>query len=83
MKYTVILQRPDYVTDDFGYDIYTAFVEGVTLWSAVHAARVEAIEADHEDINEFVEAGHKPDDYAVLAIFKGHIMAEFYPYDVG
>jgi len=75
MKYTVILQRPDYVTDDFGFDIYTAFVDEANINFAVAAARDEVRKVDD------FEGDSK--DYAVLIIFKGHIMAEPYPYDVG
>jgi len=75
MKYTIILQRPDYATDNFGFDIYTAFVDEVNVDVAVKAARKEVVKADG-----VVSA--KGRDYAVLAIFKGHIMAEPWPYEV-
>jgi hypothetical protein len=80
MKYTVMLQRPDYIADPYGVDTYTAFVDEASVAAAVHAARVEVIEADFGSDAEFEENGHDGLDYAVLAIFKGHIMAEPYPY---
>lgn len=69
--YTVLLLRPDYVTDNYGLDTYLAHA-----WAkdgpgqAVQTARAEAVELDCPGS---LLDGADPDDYAVLAVFEGHL----------
>jgi hypothetical protein len=62
--YTVLLQRPDYIADNYGLDTYMTHVEATTPEDAVNAARYAAIRADAEDSEACA-------DYAVLLVIAG------------
>lgn len=73
-KFTVVLLRPDYMSDNYGQDIYVAHVEAECATTAYDAAREEVFEADNYD-------GLEPqsvDDYALCVMFSGHVLACLY-----
>jgi hypothetical protein len=71
-KYTVILLRPDYIADEglggYGQDIYIGQISAETPEEAVKEAQAEVYSCDDAG---GLEPGD-PDDYALLAVFKGH-----------
>lgn len=78
MKYTVLVQRPDWIADPYGLDTYIAHVEAQGVFEAQDKARDEAWEADHaEDVAMGVvtddEKFDQSRDYAILAVFEGHL----------
>lgn len=66
-KYTVLLQRPDYVADQYGADTYMAWVRAVSVEKAIKVAQKEAVEFDDR------EDSADPIDYYPLAVFEGHL----------
>lgn len=62
--YSVLLQRPDYLSDNYGLDTYFTTVWGATVEAAVEAARLEAATADELEECDLT-------DYAVLLVIKG------------
>lgn len=63
-KYTVVLLRPDYVTDDYGHDVVVAHVEEKDVVSAQRTAQKEVSLKDEQQF---------PEDYHILAVFEGHL----------
>lgn len=63
--YTIILLRPDYMTDDFGHDTFTDHVEARDIDLAIKTAQLQACHADQNTVS-------KKDDYYPLAVFEGH-----------
>ena len=62
--YTILLQRPDYLSDNYGLDTFLTTAEGDTPQAAVDAARLEAAIADgFEEIDL--------EDYAALIVIAG------------
>lgn len=64
--YSVLLLRPDYIADDFGWDTYLAHVEAEDVTSAVMIARQSVVAVD----------GTMPEnteDYYVLMVCDGHV----------
>lgn len=72
MKYTVVLMRPDYMTEDYGQDCYVALVWAKGLYEARSAGQKEAWEADNDDYHGEGEPPGSPGDYFPLVIFEGH-----------
>lgn len=70
-KYTVLLLRPDYMTDNFGQDTYQAWVEAPDPIRAKAFAQQQAFEADRA--REDLPALENLEDYFVLAVYAGHI----------
>jgi len=68
--YTVLLLRPDYMADSYGSDTFMTSVEAKDPVEALHLAREEVIECDHEDVDEFHEH-HEPEDYLCLLLIEG------------
>lgn len=71
-KFTVLLLRPDYQTENFGQDTYHAHVEAPCVATAIALARQEAMVADSHPFEDIPD----PDeikDYFVLAAYEGHI----------
>ncbi len=68
--YTVLLLRPDYMTDNYGQDTYQAWVWGDSIHDAICAAQEDALGKDSVG----VDIADRPprDDYHVLAIYEGH-----------
>lgn len=79
MKYTVLVQRPDWIADPYGLDTYLAHVEAQGVFEAQQMARDQAWDADNVDATEDeaeVDESKRYDevrDYAVLAVFEGHL----------
>lgn len=80
MKYTVLVQRPDWIADPYGLDTYLAHVEANGVFEAQDIARDEAWDADHaEDVADGVVDEAEKDEangaraYAILAVFEGHL----------
>ncbi len=72
-KFTVILLRPDYLASDdvggYGHDVYIAHVNANSARRAGALGQSEVFGVDIADELEPNDA----DDYAVLAVFPGHI----------
>lgn len=62
-KYTVILLRPDFISDDYGRDVYFARVEADSLTKAIKKGQAEVRKADGNQA--------KNADYAMVAVFNG------------
>lgn len=69
-KFTVLLNRPDYLANEFGKDTYLAYVEARDIELAQEMAQLQASNADCQSDAEREDAN--PEDYAVLAVFEGH-----------
>lgn len=70
-KFTVVLLRPDYMSENYGEDIYVALVEvdkDDTL-TALRAAQVQVFKADKRDELE----PESVSDYALCVMFPGHV----------
>ena len=73
-KFTVLLLRPDTISDDFGQDTYLAHVEGSSPGLAMEKAQMEAWVEDNGGPNDIEDdAPGGPDDYGVLCVFEGHL----------
>lgn len=68
-KYSVLLLRPDYATNNFGQDNFYTFVEADTPSDALLAARLEAFKPDNPEPGG---TGAELDDYAALLVIEGH-----------
>lgn len=66
--YTVLLLRPDHVADNYGHDIYQAWVDALNPRQAIRFAQDEACHADFGD-----DSDANPDDYHVLACYDGNL----------
>lgn len=64
MKYTVILMRPDYATDNFGNDAVLIAVDAKSPREALAEARALVLEADDN-------AQAEPADYYCIAVIEG------------
>ena len=68
MKYTVVLLRPDYMAEQYGTDIYVAYVKARDIKSAVAKAQKEVYRADKK---YNLEPGCQY-DYALCVAFEDH-----------
>lgn len=66
-RYTVVLQTPDYLAEQYGEAHPIVFVEGEGLNQAVSLARGIATINAKEDPDEKIN----PDDFRVVAVFEG------------
>lgn len=66
-SYTVVLVRPDYITDEFGRDVYVAHVHARDEYHAIKVAQREVFRADKKDKME----PNAPEDYALTVLFEG------------
>lgn len=76
MKYTVLVQRPDWIADPYGLDTYLAHVEADKVIEAQGMAREQAWEADNVDNDEPVDEDdqyNQTQAYAILAVFEDHL----------
>lgn len=71
IKYSVLLLRPDYMTDNYGTDTYYTYVSAPNVKAAAAKAKLEAARVD--------ENVAKPEDYATLLVLKGHLECELNP----
>ncbi len=62
--YTVLVLRPDYMTDGHGQDTYLAHVEATSPAQAQRMARREAAAADRSE--------QPSEDYYILLVIEGH-----------
>ena len=62
-QWTVVLGYPDYLTDNYGQDVYRAQVSADTPKEAVYRARRDAFDDN--------PACEDPTDFALLALFQG------------
>lgn len=80
MKYTVILIRPEWVTDLFNNtergeaDSYIALVEAKSPKDAVRKARLEVRKSDWKDLKDLSFCSTKPvlDTYLFVCAYEGH-----------
>ncbi len=68
-KFTVVLLRPDYMSYNYGQDIYVAHVEAECCNTAHVAACKDVFKADKRDGLE----PYSVYDYALCVMFSGHI----------
>lgn len=68
--YTVVLLYPDYLTENFGQDVYTAHVAADTTQDALKQAQTLAQRANRISVDD-------PEDFALVVMFRGHHNAEF------
>lgn len=67
---TVILMHPDYIAQDYGHEVYTAWTTAKTWEKAVADARRQAVEAQEPDtVND-------PEDFALIGYVPGHVTLE-------
>ena len=72
--FTVLLLRPDYISDNFGLDTYLAHVNAASPKLAQEKAQMEAWVDDHGGPDEIEDdADGEPDDYFVLFVAVGHL----------
>lgn len=64
-KYTVILAYPDYMARDW-CETFTSWEDTCSVEAAILSARLAALEANDMEPDE-------ADDFAVLAVFRGHL----------
>ncbi len=70
--YTVILLRPDYMTNNYGQDTWMEAVKAKDPEEAVKLARGECHLADNEGLDADDGDFHgSPDDYFVIAVIRG------------
>lgn len=70
--YTVILMRPDYMTDNYGQDTWMQAVKAKDPEEAVKLARGECLIADNEGLDEGdADFYGSTDDYFVIAVIRG------------
>lgn len=80
MKYTVILIRPEWVTDLFNCtahgeaDSYIALVEAKSPKDAVSKARLEVVKSDWKDLKDLSFCSTKPAlaTYLFVCAYEGH-----------
>lgn len=65
--YTVVLQRPDYMADPYGLDVYVFIGKAKSQPDALRKAQKEAFDADTKGGGE----PDDPDDYALVVGFDG------------
>lgn len=70
--YTVVLLYPDYMTDDYGKDIYMAWAYAANVDEAAKIAQGKAVKAQ-ADVNDPAELD--PNDFAVVLAFNGKLNA--------
>lgn len=63
-RYTVLLMRPDYMTDDSGSDTYLGWVKASTINEAIQKARADAVAHDKAE-------PARAADYAVIVTLAG------------
>lgn len=68
--YTVILLRPDYMTDNYGQDTWMDSVKARDPEEAVELARGQCHLADNEGLGDDDDLGY-PDEYFVIAVIRG------------
>ena len=66
--YTVLLLRPDYMTDNYGQDTFQTWVLAPDVAAAIRAAQEGANAADAAGVEEL----GSPEDYFALAVYEGH-----------
>jgi hypothetical protein len=70
-KYTVLLLRPDYITDNFGADVYGAYVVADDVDQAIIEAQLDVFRTDNN--GEDPEPWQDLNDYLPLTVHEGHI----------
>jgi hypothetical protein len=65
--YTVIVGRPDYISDEPLDDTYMTFVKAFDVDEAAILARQEAYDVD----NDQIDSSSSIDDYVIVAIMLG------------
>lgn len=70
-KFTVVLLRPNYLSENYGEDVYVALVEvdDDDALKALSAAQAEVFKADKRDKLDPESAS----DYALCVMFPGHV----------
>lgn len=64
-KYTVVLLRPEVISDDYPIDTYTAHVEAANIKEAIREAQIQVFKG--EEVKP-----RSTDEYKMLLVFRGH-----------
>lgn len=67
--FTVLLLYPDYLSENYGEETYTAWVDAYNPADAVRRAQKQALRAQPND----QRAGSRAIDFGSLAVFEGHL----------
>ena len=67
-KFTVILMRPESVSETYGQDVYFAHVEAKRARFAVQPALSQVVEADKD-----LDLDLSDEDYTCVAVLDGHV----------
>ena len=68
--WTVLLLYPDYLTDDYGADIFVEWAHTPTAEEAVPAVQRKASEAQR-DLSKEVSVDLDPNDFKMVAVWRG------------
>ena len=68
--WTVLLLYPDYMTDDFGTDIYVQWACTARPEEAVPIVQRKAVEAQR-DLSKRASVDMDPDDFRMIAVWRG------------
>ena len=68
--WTVILLYPEYLTDDYGSDIFVDWARAARPEDAVPAVQRKAVEAQR-DLSERASVDMDPDDFKMIAVWRG------------
>lgn len=68
--WTVIMLYPDYMTEDYGADIYTAWAKHEDPFEATKLARKNAYD-DQQPDNGDENPVNDPEDFRVIAVIEG------------
>ncbi len=68
--WTVMLLYPDYMTDDYGQDLYVGWARTTTPDEAVPVVQRKAVEAQR-DLTRESSVDMEPDDFKMIAVWPG------------
>lgn len=75
IKYTVVLLYPDYMTGNFGQDVFVAHVEALDTDQAISSAQDKAFDAN-------ASACMDSHDFALVVMFGGWHEPELYGWEL-
>lgn len=68
--WTVLLLYPEYLTDDYGQDIFMDWSRTATPEEAIPAVQRKAVEAQH-DLSPASSVDLDPEDFKMVAVWRG------------
>jgi hypothetical protein len=72
VKFTVVLIYPDYMTNEYPFETYTAVVEALSCREAIEAAQKEAVAAQGNDPDDGPTV-MDPEDFAAMVVIPGEV----------